>query len=70
MSWADTMRATALATPAERTVTASQLFADTPWRWNPHDVWLTRVGQPRERAAQSSLCDPATPSRQGSALRV
>ena len=50
MSWADTVKATALAVSADRTATTARLSVDAPWNWNPHDVWLTRVKQPREVA--------------------
>jgi hypothetical protein len=63
MSWADTVKATALAALAERPATAGRISVDTPWRWNPHETWLTRVRQPRELAAQSSKNGPAIPPR-------
>ena len=43
MSWADPVIATALAVLAERTATAARTFVTGPSRWNPQDVWLTRV---------------------------
>jgi len=72
MSGADTVKATALAVRAERPATAGRLVVATPWSWNPHDVWLTRIRQPREPAAESSqatLSGPPTRPRQGTALR-
>jgi len=69
MSWNDTVKAAALAAQAERTATAGRIVADTPWSWNPHDVWLSRVKQPREIAAPSSLSGPTTRPRQGAAPR-
>jgi hypothetical protein len=68
MSWADTVRATALAALAGRTTTAARTAVDTPWTWNPHDVWLTRASQPRQPAAQPSVRDPSTPPDQDTAL--
>jgi ABC-type transporter Mla maintaining outer membrane lipid asymmetry permease subunit MlaE len=61
MSWADTVIATALAALAERTATAGRLFVTTTWSGNPHDVWLTRVKQPREQPARSSRNEQSTP---------
>jgi hypothetical protein len=54
MSWADPVIATALAVLAERTATAARTFVAGPSRWNPQDVWLTRVNlrqfdRPRSR---------------------
>jgi hypothetical protein len=61
MSWADTMKAMALAALAERNATVGRILVDAPSGWNPHDVWLTRVKQPRELAAQSSRSGKTTP---------
>jgi hypothetical protein len=69
MSWADTVKATALAALAERTVAAGRTSVDAPWIWNPQDVWLTRARQPRDLAAPSAKGPPVTPARQDSALR-
>jgi len=70
MSWADTVKATALAALAERTATAGRISVDTPWSGNPHDVWLTRVKQPRELAASSALDGVSNATRPSSALRT
>jgi hypothetical protein len=63
MSWADTVKATALAALAERTSTAGRISVDTAWSWNPHDVWLTRVSQPRELTAPTAKSGAMTPPR-------
>jgi len=68
MSWADKVKTTALAALADRTATARPIFVETPWSWNPHDVWLTRAGQPRKPAAQPSVSDPSTPPHRDTAL--
>jgi hypothetical protein len=47
MSWAETMKAMALAALAERTSTPASVSVDAPSGWNPHEVWLTRINQPR-----------------------
>jgi len=69
MSWNDTVKAAALAAQTERTATAGRIVTDAPWSWNPHDVWLSRVKQPRESVAPSSLSGPTTRPRQGAAPR-
>jgi hypothetical protein len=68
MSWADKVKATALAALAGRTTTAGRVSIHTPWTWNPHDVWLTRASQPRQPAAQPSVSDPSTPPHRDTAL--
>ncbi|MBK7901768.1 MAG: hypothetical protein IPJ97_01585 [Proteobacteria bacterium] len=55
MSWNDTVKAAALAAQGERTAKAGRIADYTPWSWNPHDVWLSRVKQPREVATHSTL---------------
>jgi hypothetical protein len=62
MSWADKVKATALATLAERTPTAARISVDTPWTWNPHEAWLTRVKPPRARVALTSMSEQANAS--------
>ena len=69
MSWADSVKATALAALAERTVTVSSVAVDTPWNWSPHDVWLTRIQQPRALATRASMSEPSTPPRPDIAAR-
>jgi hypothetical protein len=61
MSWADTIKATALAALAERTAPTARFVADAPWSWNPHDVWLTRARQPA--AAYPPERGPGTSTR-------
>ncbi len=50
MSWADKVKATALAALAERTASAGHIPADASTDWNCPDVWLTRIKQPRNLA--------------------
>ncbi len=69
MSWAEKLKATALAALAERTATAAPNSADAPWNWKAHEAWLTRVRQSHERAAHSSRNDRSTPTRQDPAPR-
>lgn len=68
MSWTDTVKAKALAALSGRTVT-SRRIDDTPWNWNPHDVWLKRVEQPHDRAARSSLNEQSAPPQPGAVPR-
>lgn len=68
MSWADTVKATALAALAGRPATAGHVSVDSPWSWNPHDVWLARAKQPRKPATQPSVSDPSTPPHRDTAL--
>ena len=70
MSWADSVKATALAALAERTATAAPVAVDAPWTWNPHDVWLTRIQQPRVLAARASMSEPSTAPRHDIAARL
>jgi hypothetical protein len=67
MNWADKVRTTALAALAERTATVAPISADTAWNWKAHEVWLTRVRQPRQPTARSSIGEPSTPPRQDAA---
>lgn len=62
MSWADTFRAKALAALAEQEATPRKPFAATPTGWNRSDVWLTRTVT-RDGGPESSVRDPATPTR-------
>jgi hypothetical protein len=63
MSWADTLKATALATLAERTETRTRVAVSEPWSWNAHDVWLRRIRNPGEVAAQPAPMERSTPQR-------
>ena len=69
MSWADTVKETALAALAGRTATTTRSVVDAPWNWNPHDLWLARTSQPRELVAQPSVSDPSSPPHHDTALR-
>ena len=69
MSWNDTAKAAALAAQAERTAKTGRIADYTPWSWNPHDVWLSRVKQPREFATHSTLSGSTVQPRQGTARR-
>jgi len=68
MSWADTLKATALATLAGRTEAAARASVSTPWSWNAHDVWLRRARNSREVTAQPPRTEPSTSARPSAAL--
>jgi hypothetical protein len=50
MSWSETVRAAGLAALAERTASADRARGDMPNRWDPYEVWLSRVRPNPERA--------------------
>lgn len=51
MNWSDTMKENANRMSREPFVMPDDLHDTTSLAWDPHDVWLTRVKQPRDRAA-------------------
>lgn len=55
MSWSETVRAAGLAVLAERPATSGRTPDDTPYRWDPYDVWLSRARSSLERADPSSV---------------
>ncbi len=65
MSWADTLKATALATLAQRTEGGARVAVSEPWTWSAHDVWLRRARNPREVATRPAPMQHATPPRPG-----
>lgn len=69
MTWNDAMKAAALAAETERKATDAARAVDTPWRWNAHDVWLSRAGQSHARDMRPQLSDPVMQSRQDTARR-
>lgn len=53
MTWADTMRDIAEVASRDHGSAGDDVAIGAPSAsWDPYDVWLTRVKQPRERAAQ------------------
>jgi hypothetical protein len=53
MSWAESMKASATVALRDRGTKDEGIFRGTqPASWDPYEVWLTRVKQPRDRAAQ------------------
>ncbi len=53
MNWADTMKANGNVTSSQRYPDDSNVIGGAPpATWDPYEVWLTRIKQPRERAAR------------------
>jgi len=69
MSWVDKIKATALATLAERPAAPARSVTNASYSWNAYDVWLSRVQPPRDIAGPTSMTDPVLRPRPGSALR-
>ena len=69
MSWADKVKAAALAVLAEHTATPARIVADASYTWNAYDVWLSRVQPPHARVALTSISESSTPPRQDPAPR-
>ena len=52
MNWSDAMKENANRVSGDRDFTsASDAAGAASTAWDPHDVWLTRIKQPRDRAA-------------------
>jgi hypothetical protein len=63
MSWAESMKASAAAVLRDRAANDEGIIRDTqPASWDPYEVWLTRVKQPRDRAAQAVAARPGKSS--------
>ena len=53
MNWADTMKANSNVTSTHRYPGGARVNGRAPpTSWDPYEVWLTRIKQPRERAAR------------------
>jgi hypothetical protein len=53
MSWEEAMKEHAGVASRDHVTTDSNVLrSPTSASWDPHEVWLTRVKQPRERAAR------------------
>jgi len=58
MSWAEAMKEQANVASRDRAYTDGNVLRSTPRiSWDPYEVWLTRVKQPRERAAGRVTAD-------------
>jgi len=59
MSWEEAMKEHPRLASQDRPFSEANVARSTTSNsWDPHEVWLTRVKQPRERAS-SRLSDPA-----------
>ena len=55
MNWAETMKDSATVTSLESVATDGGAFRRTQAAsWDPFEVWLTRIKQPRDSAANSA----------------
>jgi len=60
MNWTDVAKDRANAVLRERATAERQIFGNAqPNGWDPYEVWLTRVKQPRDRVADSARNDAA-----------
>ena len=58
MSWTEAMKEHANVASLDRGSTdANVIRSATPTYWDPYEVWLTRVKQPRELAASRATAD-------------
>jgi len=54
MNWADVMRDNADVSSRDRNANDESALGSAAWTsWDPHEVWLTRVKQPRELASRT-----------------
>lgn len=52
MSWAEAMKEIANVAARDRFAADANVLRSTPSNsWNPHEVWLTRIQQPHNHAA-------------------
>jgi len=61
MSWSETMKGNATVASLEHVANDESVFRPTQaTSWDPFEVWLTRIKQPRDRAAKSALADTSS----------
>ena len=59
MKWAESMHDSITGTPGDEvTRDESRYFSSETAHWTPHEVWLTRVKQPRDRATLAASLTP------------
>lgn len=64
MNWAEAMKANAKAASRDRLADNANVLRSTPsTSSDPHEVWLTRVKQPREHAADRFAARAECPVR-------
>jgi hypothetical protein len=66
MNWAETMKGNATVALLEHVAYDKSVSGATQaGSWDPFEVWLTRIKQPRDRAAKSArFPDPLPPKRE------
>ena len=61
MNWAETMKGIAtVAVQADVSDDAKKLRRTQADSWDPFEVWLTRIKQPRDSVARSSSAGPSS----------
>ena len=66
--WSDAMKDVATITTNGGVATRTSALPDTrATSWDPHEVWLTRIKQPRESAARRAISTPVRQSLGSSA---
>lgn len=61
MNWSDAMKDAADVAARDGESNRARAMPDTTSiSWDPHEVWLTRIKQPRERAARRAMDSPVT----------
>jgi hypothetical protein len=61
MSWSETMKGNATVASLEHVANDESVFRRTQaTSWDPFEVWLTRIKQPRDRTAKSAPADTSS----------
>jgi hypothetical protein len=69
MSWAQAMKENARAAWRDRVSQDANVVRSAPSTpWDPYEIWLTRVKQPRERAADRFRSNAEWPGAQAARL--
>ena len=69
MSWAEAMKENARAASRDRASADANVLRSAPsTSWDSYEVWLTRVKQPRERAADRFTANTEGPGAQAARL--
>jgi uncharacterized protein YegL len=66
MSWAETMKGNAIAAALAHVADDASITRRTQTAsWNPFEVWLTRIKQPRDNAANSTSASTSHDLQEG-----
>ena len=61
MSWSETIKGNATVASLEHVANDESVFRPTQaTSWDPFEVWLTRIKQPRDRTAKSASADTSS----------